>query len=289
MSAVKGMPVSDESATLVRNTSKRAMRIEQVDVLGTTLRVAIWPGNKKQTPLMLFNGIGASLELLVPFADALGEIETIAFDVPGVGESSQPPIPYRLWMLSIMAAHLLTKLGYNQVDVLGVSWGGAFAQQFALQNPNRCRRLVLAATSQGFLMKPGKLSVLAKFMTPRRFNDAAYRSQIAGEIYGGKARDGSVSVQEFRKTSRLGYLFQQVALLGWTSVPWLPLLPQPTLIMAGDDDPIIPLINAQLLAKLIRNSRLHVFHDGHLFLISNAEEAGRIVRDFLVADEGTLK
>jgi poly(3-hydroxyoctanoate) depolymerase len=81
---------------------------------------------------------------------------------------------------------------------------------------------------------------------------------------------------------------QQMALLGWTSVPWLPLLAQPTLVMAGDDDPVIPLVNAKLMAGLIRNSRLHVFHDGHLFLISNATEAGRVVRDFLTAPEGTL-
>ena len=48
------------------------------------------------------------------------------------------------------------------------------------------------------------------------------------------------------------------------------------------------LVNAKLMAGLIRNSRLHVFHDGHLFLISNATEAGRVVHDFLTAPEGTL-
>jgi pimeloyl-ACP methyl ester carboxylesterase len=58
--------------------------------------------------------------------------------------------------------------------------------------------------------------------------------------------------------------------------------------MAGDDDPVIPLVNSKLMAGLIRNSRLHVFHDGHLFLISNATEAGRVVRDFLTAPEGIL-
>jgi poly(3-hydroxyalkanoate) depolymerase len=257
------------------------MQIRQVDTCGTTLRVAIWPGKSKRTPLLLFNGIGASLELLAPFADALGDIETIAFDVPGTGESSLPPIPYRMWMLSMLASRVLTILGYDRIDALGVSWGGAIAQQFALQNPRRCRRLVLAATSQGFLMLPGKLSVLAKFFTPRRFNDPVFRRAVAGEIYGGKARRHPALIREFRKTSRLGYLMQQFAIIGWTSVPWLPLLRQPTLIMAGDDDPVIPLANARLMTKLIRNSRLHVFNDGHLFLLSDAAEAGRVVRDFL--------
>jgi poly(3-hydroxyalkanoate) depolymerase len=273
--------MSDFETTPVRTLSTRPLQIHQVEVCGTTLRVAVWPGKRARTPLLLFNGIGASLELLAPFADALLDIETIAFDVPGTGESSLPPLPYRLWMLSMLASRMLSALGYRTVDVLGVSWGGAVAQQFALQNPRRCRRLVLAATSQGFLMVPPKLSVLAKFLTPRRFNDPVFRRAIAGEIYGGKARAQPGVIREFRKTSRRGYLMQQFAILGWTSLPWLPLLRQPTLIMAGDDDPVIPLVNAQWMARLIRNSRLHVFNDGHLFLISDALEAGRVVREFL--------
>jgi len=264
----------------------RLMEVRQVDAFGLKIRVAVWPGASSQPPLLMFNGVGSSLELLAPFADALGDIEAVAFDVPGVGESSQPLVPYRLWMLSLLTSRILNTLGYSKVDALGVSWGGAAAQQFALQNPRRCRRLVLAATSQGFLMAPGKLSVLAKFLTPRRFNDPDYRGAIAGEIYGGKARSRPDLIREFRKTSPRGYLLQQLALAGWTSAPWLPLLRQRTLILAGDDDPVIPLINAQILARLIRRSRLHVFHDGHLFLVSEAVEAGRIVREFLLEAGG---
>jgi poly(3-hydroxyoctanoate) depolymerase len=278
--------VDQDIAGPIHSLPTRPMRIRQVDVFGMTLRVAVWPGEAARPPLLLFNGIAASLELLTPFVDALGDIETIAFDAPGVGESLPSPIPYRLWMLSLVASRLLNKLGYEVVDALGVSWGGAFAQQFALQNPRRCRRLVLAATSQGFLMMPGKLSVLAKLFTPRRFNDPAYSDAIAGEIYGGKARHEPALIQAFRKTSNRGYLMQQLALLGWTSAPWLPLLPQPTLVMAGDDDPVVPLVNARLMARLIRNSRLYVFKDGHLFLISNSVEAGRVVRDFLATTKG---
>jgi poly(3-hydroxyalkanoate) depolymerase len=276
------MPVtSDSGVTDAASAAKRPMRIQHIEIGGVKVRVAVWPGVSTQPPLLMFNGIGSSLELLGPFADGLIDVEAIAFDVPGSGESSEPPFPYRLWMLSLLASRLLTKLGYGNVDALGVSWGGALAQQFALQNPRRCRRLVLAATSQGFLMIPGKLSVLAKFLTPKRFNDPAFRLAISGEIYGGKARHEPAFLAGFRKTSRRGYLMQQLALLGWTSVPWLRLLRQPTLILAGDDDPVIPLINARLLAKCIRNSRLHVFEDGHLFLVSAAAEAGRIVREFL--------
>ena len=80
------------------------------------------------------------------------------------------------------------KAGRRQVDVLGLSWGGSLAQQFAFQNPHRCRRLILVSTGTGSLMVPAKPSVLAKMLTPRRFLDHRYAAGIAPDIYGGTAR-----------------------------------------------------------------------------------------------------
>jgi pimeloyl-ACP methyl ester carboxylesterase len=64
-------------------------------------------------------------------------------------------------------------------------------------------------------------------------------------------------------------------------VPFLPLLRQPTLIMSGDDDPIIPLANARLMHRLIRHSQLHVFHGGHLSLVTEAPQLAPVVDRFL--------
>lgn len=259
----------------------RAVETRQVRVCGMTLRAVVWPSPTPGNPLLIFNGIGARAEMLAPFADALGETEVITFDVPGTGESSPPPVPYRLWMLSILASQLLTKLGYTRVDVLGVSWGGAAAQQFAVQNPRRCRRLVLAATSPGAVMVLPKWSVLSKFATPRRYNDPQFWRAVAGEIYGGRARSNPEVVEGFRPTSWTGYLLQQFAIAGWSSLPWLGLVRQPTLILAGNDDPVIPLANARLMARMIPRAQLHVLDDGHLFIISSAAETAAEVQEFL--------
>ena len=70
---------------------------------------------------------------------------------------------------------------------------------------------------------------------------------------------------------------------GWTSVPFLPLLRQRTLILSGDDDPIIPLANARLMKLLIPNARLHVYHGGHLGLVTEAAELAPVVDAFLAA------
>ena len=116
------------------------------------------------------------------------EKEIIIFDVPGVGRSEMSWRPRRFSGLARLANKLLDRLGYQQVDVIGVSWGGALAQQFARQYPQRCRRLVLAATSPGAIMVPGRPSALSKMMTPRRYLSPTYMQKAAGDIYGGEAR-----------------------------------------------------------------------------------------------------
>ena len=261
------------------------MQIALHNVGNRTLRVGVRPGDRSRPPLLLFNGIGANIELVEPFLDALDGIEAIVFDVPGVGGSPVPALPYRPWMLARLAAQLLERLGHERVDVLGVSWGGALAQQFAFQYAARCRLLVLAATSPGHLMVPGKLSVLAKMASPRRYKDPEYRYRIAGEIYGGALRRSPELAREHlrhvRWSSDYGYYLQLLAGFGWTSLPWLALLPQPVLVMAGTDDPLVPLVNARILATLIPRARLATLDDGHLFLVTSAAESARLVSGFL--------
>jgi poly(3-hydroxyalkanoate) depolymerase len=261
------------------------MRIEMHEVDGQWLRVAVRPGERRGPPLLLFNGIGASVELVQPFFEALDDREAIVFDVPGVGESPTPALPYRPRTLATLAARLLDQLGQGEVDVLGVSWGGVLAQQFAFQHAARCRRMVLAATSPGHLMVPGKPSVLLKMATPRRYRDPGYRERVAGDIYGGVMRQSPEMahrhLRHVRWSSDAGYYLQLAAVVGWSSLPWLPMLRQPALVMAGTDDPLVPAVNGRILAALIPKARLVTIDDGHLFLITSARESGRIVSDFL--------
>jgi poly(3-hydroxyoctanoate) depolymerase len=280
--------VDDDVAVPVAPISRRPVQIRELHVWGTTLRVGVWPGSTERPPLLLFNGIGASLELFGAFADALEDVELIAYDMPGTGESGMPPIPYRLWMLALMTDQVLDELGYDRVDTLGVSWGGGIAQQFALQHPRRCRRLVLAATCAGVTMIPPKPTVLAKFITPRRFNDHNYLESVADEIYGGNVASNAEALGHFKRAGGnkyLGYLLQQLAIVGWTSLPWLRLVRQPTLILAGSDDRIVPSANADVLAWAIPDSRKHLFDDGHLFLITDPESSAAVIDEFLSAPD----
>jgi poly(3-hydroxyalkanoate) depolymerase len=259
-------------------------------IAGRTLRVAVREGTSGWPPLLLCNGIGASLELFQPFVDALDPRRgVIRFDMPGIGGSPAPVLPYHLGTSAPLLTGLLDQLGYPQADVLGISWGGGLAQQFALSRPRRVRRLVLVATGPGALMVPGHPRVLLRMLTPRRHRDPGYAARIAGELYGGSARKNpGVARDLLHATTRLGpargYYYQLLSGAGWTSLPCLPRLRQPTLILAGDDDPIIPLANARIMDRLIPRSQLHIYHGGHLELAADAARIAPVVEAFLEAD-----
>jgi poly(3-hydroxyalkanoate) depolymerase len=257
---------------------------------GQTLRYGRRSGPDDEPPLLVCNGIGANLELLAPFVTALANRTVVTFDVPGVGGSPAPPLPYRLRDIADLADRLMRRLGHaGAIDLLGVSWGGTLAQQFAYDHPKRCRKLILAATSCGTLMVPGRLSVLSKLVSPRRFHDPLYLRRVAPEIYGGALRRDATlidpHVEQIEPPHSLAYLYQLGAFCGWTSLPWLHRLRQPTLILAGSEDPLVPMINARILAHLIPRARLQVIDDGHLFIVTSARAAAASVTFFL-AEEG---
>lgn len=261
-------------------------------VCGQEIRINIRWGSG--VPLVLCNGIGASLEVLDPFVEQLPEdLTVVRFDVPGTGGSPDSPLPYRFPYLASVLGRMLVKAGVvggtsgqSQVDVLGLSWGGGLAQQFAFQNPRRCRRLVLVSTGTGCLMVPGNPSVLLKMMTPRRFVDHRYAALVAPELYGGAARRNPMLIKnvfdrQLMSGTWLGYWHQLWAGAGWTSLFALPTIRQPALIIAGTDDPVIPLVNAKIMHRLLPNSTLHVHDGGHVELIASAAEQARVVEGFL--------
>jgi len=256
-----------------------------VAVLGQQIRVKVRMGFG--VPLVLCNGIGANLDVLDPLVAQLDRDTTVVrFDVPGTGGSPGSPVPYGFPYLAAVLGRLLSRLGlHGQVDELGFSWGGALAQQFAFQNPVRCRRLILVATGTGALMVPGKPSVLAKMLSRRRFLDHDHVAAVAGDLYGGAARADPSAVKRLfdRKLTtgaRTGYVYQLFAGSVWTSVFALPLVRQDTLIVAGTDDPIIPVANARIMAALLPHATVHLHPGGHADLITNAAELAPVIEAF---------
>jgi poly(3-hydroxyalkanoate) depolymerase len=234
-------------------------------------------------PLLFFNGIGANIELMSPLADWFRDRDIITFDMPGIGASPAPVAPYRPWMIARFASKLLDGYAYPNVDVMGVSWGGGMAQQMAFQFPRRVGKVILCATSAGTVMVPGDIRSLSKMASPRRYVDPNFMRANFEALYGDeRATGGDDHTDRVTAPSRLGYLYQLSAMLGWTSVYFLPFLKQKTLIMMGDKDRIVPLVNGRILERLIPNARLEIVPGGgHLFLVSKARQVVPQITAFL--------
>ncbi len=278
------------STTAEPSAAAAADVVRNVTVRGITARVSLRPGVGRRVhepPLLLCNGIGISLEALDPFVAELDpERGVVRFDVPGVGGSALPPFPYTLAALSSWVTALMARLGHRRFDVLGISWGGGLAQQLAAQSPRRVRRVVLVSTGTGWMMVPGSPEVLKIMSTPRRHRDPGYAMKVAGTIYGGSMRTApergaALLHAATRSGPKRGYYYQLLAMTGWTSLPFLGLVRQPTLVLGGDDDPIIPVANPRLQARLIPRARLHVYRGGHLGLMTEAHELAPLIDAFL--------
>lgn len=247
------------------------------------LRTGIWRGRGLGRPLLFFNGIGANLEIAQPLAEALPDRDVVTFDLPGVGGSPGPAAPYRPWWVAHAAKKILLHYGYDRpIDVMGVSWGGGAAQQFAFQYQKRVNRLVLCATSPGALMVPGKIEALSKMADPKRYMDRDFLAKNFKTLYGDEPEGASQFAARMTPPSRSGYVYQLMAMMGWSSLPFLPLLPHETLILAGGRDHIVPLANAKILQFMLRKSELHVVEDGgHLFVLSKAQAVLPVLKSFL--------
>lgn len=272
------------------------MNTQIVQIGSRSIYVSIKKGKTGTTPLLVCNGIGATVSLLTPFVEAMHaanpDIEIITFDAPGCGNSSAPMFPYRFSGLASTIDEMLEKLGYGQVDVLGLSWGGFAASQFTYDYPKRVRKLILCATATGCTSIPPSLKVLSLMSSPRRYTDPSYMAEIAPELYGGAFRTNpelaityAQKMQEDKsgnKGNGLGYKYQQMAICWWSSMWMLPFIKQPTLLVNGSDDPLINPVNMKVMNGLLPSSELRTIDQGgHLFLLTHLDEVVPMVSEFL--------
>ena len=234
-------------------------------------------------PLLFFNGIGANLELTAGLGEMFTDRDIITFDVPGVGKSPVTQWPYRPWMLARWARKLLDIYGIEDVDVMGVSWGGALAQQYAFQYRKRVGKLILCATTAGMTMVPGRPKSLSKMVDARRYSDPDFMRESFETLYG-DAVEGEAGrhINNLMAPDPKGYVYQLLAFLGWSSLPFIRFLSMPSLILMGDQDTIVPVANGHILKFGLPDARLHIMKGGgHLFLVTQAEETAAIIQDFL--------
>ena len=247
----------------------------------------------KGDPLLLINGLGANTDMWTAFASRFADRRIILFDAPGTGRSATPSHPLSISMLAELAANVLDFCGVRTADVLGYSYGGAIAQQFAYEYAYRVRRLVLASTNCGVGATMGSPQAMYVLATPFRYYSRSYFYRIAASLYGGRtARNSDVRHRMMASRSKYppssaGYVMQIMGGSTWTSRPFLHRLKTETLVISGDDDPLIPVCNAEYLASRIPGSRLEIVENaGHLMLCDDAHHLADRIRRFIGPQRG---
>jgi len=244
-------------------------------------------------PLLLIMGLGGNIEMWDPLEQALNArgVQTIAYDASGTGDSPARLTPLRMHGLASQAAHVLDALGHPRADVLGVSFGGAVAQQLTIAHQHRIRRLVLASTTCGVGGVPGNPLALSLLATPLRYYSPSFMRLTANILYGPRASDDQVllgrqiAARRARPPTLWGYVGQLVATAGWSSLPWLHRIRTPTLVLTGQADAVVPPVNARILACRIPNAELDIVPGaGHLLLMDHADLAANRIAAFLERD-----
>lgn len=268
-------------------TDKQEYTDRVVAVRGLEIYTRRRPGSSAP-PLLLVNGLGGSLTSWTALLEQLPDRDVVMIDTPGAGRSQTPWWPLRVNVLADIIAETTRALGVDVADVLGYSLGGVIAQELARRHPALVRRLVLVGTMHGLGSRPVPLRIQPTLLSTRRYRDRAVAERDLPRLAGGRtARDADVlaalvSTRESHPPSPRGYYFQQMSVIGWSSWFWLRNLRLPTLVLHGSADPVVPKVNARLLAWRIPGARLEIVPDaGHLLLFDDGERVAPIIESFL--------
>lgn len=239
-------------------------------------------------PLVLINGLGGSLTSWGPLLERLPDRDVIMIDTPGSGRSQTPRFPIRVNAIADIIAEATGALGADEVDVLGFSLGGTIAQEFAKRHPDLIRKLILVATMYGIGARSVPVRAHRMLLSTRRYRDRTTMEHQMPLLAGGRsARDPEalaklLAAREGCPPSIRGYYYQQLSLIAWTSWPWLKKLRCPTLVLHGSADPVVPKVNARIMAARIPNTELGIIDGGgHLVLFDESEKTAPIIDAFL--------
>ena len=231
--------------------------------------------------LLFFNGSGATLATTGPliwsFAD---RCDVVAYDQRGLGRTAIPPGPYAMADYAADAAALLDHLGWETCRVIGVSFGGMVAQEFAVTWPLRVERLALVCTSPGgaggasyplheLLDRPAAeraaigMRILDTRFTPEWLADHR-NDRVLTEMMAARNEMPRSDEQRRGETEQLGAR-RRHDVSGRLSA-----ITCPTLVACGRYDGIAPLANGEWIASHIAGAELRIYEGGHVFFMQDA-------------------
>ncbi len=243
-------------------------------------------------PLLLLTGLGYaswSWYKQVPFLSRYFKVITV--DNRGAGLTDKPDAPYSIDMMADDVAKLMSTIGIQQTHVLGISMGGFITQTLAINYPHLVERIVLGCTHCGqhdqFVPMQGWVQDMMGFDVNHWSIEKTYAGKVLyfSDEY---LRESAYDVDEFMDkrvsnlTPRAIWKRQLQACIQFSARDKLSLISSPTLVAAGDDDPMVPYVNSEFLCKHIAKAEMSRYpRQRHLFFIESSERFNSEVIEFL--------
>ena len=219
------------------------------------------------------------------------QFDLLAFDYRGMGDSDPVTEPYTMADVADDVAGLLDTVGWQRTALVGLSFGGMVAQEFAVTFPDRVSRLALLSTSPGGEFASYPLDTLAELpagerdarslrLSDRRWTPAwlaAHPDQAAMV-----AAYTAAAPTEETEAQITGRLLQMQARKGFDATDRLHGVTCPTFVGSGRFDDIAPLANGRAIADRIPDATLHIYEGGHMFMAQDPAAWPQII-EFLSA------
>lgn len=243
-------------------------------------------------PLVLIRGLGSNADHWYDQIPAFSPyFSVVIFDNRGLGRSSKPEGPISILQMAEDTIGLLDELKIPKAHVLGISMGGMIAQEMALHFPTRIAGLILGCTHCGGIkaIRPAE-EILRLFYKYLNANSPAFDLDILKCFFADQTIRHSPQVfQRYQQVSSKfppskDILFEQVrAVMNHDTWERLPSIQNPTLILSGAEDVLVPPENSQILAERIPQAKLKIIEGGgHQFLIEKPAAFNKEVLDFLL-------
>ncbi|WP_425298245.1 3-oxoadipate enol-lactonase [Nocardia abscessus] len=245
----------------------------------------VYSGPSGADPIVLLGSLGSDRSMWEPQIPALSALaDVLAVDVRGHGGSPAPAGPYRIAELADDVLALLDSHGLDRVQLVGLSLGGAIAQQIAIEHPRRVRTISLLCTAAKF-GEPAAWTARAEAV--RRDGVASIADAVVGRWFTGgfAAADPGVVARclaMIASTDDEGYAACCEALAQWDSRAALSRIAAPALVIAGAQDPATTPDDLRVIAAGVPRARLHVVTPAaHLASIEQADRVTALIREHL--------
>lgn len=243
-------------------------------------------GPKSAPVIALGHNFATDRDIWAAQLEALGKYRVLRWDMRGHGQSSLPAASFSLRDMACDVVAILDAFQIEQCHYCGVSMGGMVGQHLALNAPQRVASLALVNTTSAYddaqrnawdqriarVMNEG-IDALHDELMARWFTPASLQANLPGVQH---------MSESYRRFSSAAFQACAASVRDIDTTQRLPQIDQPTLIIAGADDPATPPTMSELMHQRIAGSRYHVIADAaHLSQVEQPVQFNRLLCDFL--------